>query len=430
MKFETIFLQHNDEVVTYRELHSYARGLFANRLLSDGIYLIEATPRFQAIMQIAACWLNGVPFSVLPADKGSLIYRQRIKELRSQNSDVQQNDLFAVLFTSGTTDIPKMVPINRENVVAAYASGKTNYHLLSDEKWIHTLPLNHIGGISIITRALLGRHGIHLLDEFDSAVVQHLLSSDLSVTGISMVPTQLRKLLEGKHISVHGGFKGVLLGGGPVNTSDIMRCKEIHLPVTPSFGMTETTAQCLATPLEDWDNAPAGTCGKPLAGVEVELRADPESPNSSLLWVRGEQVFNGYANWDNSKVFDEEGWFCTGDYAQKDNEGYYYIQMRRSDRIVTGGENVNPIEVEHHLTNFAELLGDYVIIGLPDELWGQAVTLVTTKKEHPDIDKIRAFLSTRIERFKIPKSIQYIPHIPRTASGKPMRFKLCEILSE
>jgi O-succinylbenzoic acid--CoA ligase len=433
MKRPPIFLRHDNQQLTHDQLNAYAIEWRKLKSSSHGLHYIHAEPRFDAVKQIAVCWKTGVPFAVIPARATSSEIDTMLGRLEGYVNiphGTEDIDLFAVLFTSGTSAEPKIVPLSRGNILAASHAASSNFSMESHEFWIHTLPLNHIGGISIVTRALIGVHGIHLLDKLDYGDLARTISSCHDVVGASLVPTQLRKLITLSDLSVHPQFKGILLGGGPVNPSDIETCKRLRLPVTPSFGMTETAAQCLATPLNTWDLAPAGTCGLPLPGVEIQLRADQQDAGSSLLWVRGKQVFSGYGNTDKTDAFDQHGWFCTGDFATQDEDGYYFIQMRRSDRIVTGGENVNPIEIEQHIEALNLLNGDFAVIGLPDPDWGQSVTLVTTDTTLPSIEFIREALRKSLVAYKLPKTSHIVQKLPRTAAGKIKRHELVKYVSD
>ena len=432
MKSDTVFLEYNGQQHTYGEFHRFRSEWKEQRTLTQGVHLIDAEPRLDAVFEIAACWVEGIPFSVMPAGPAGQVARsvlEGLDEFKHAQHGTGDHQLFSILFTSGTTAEPKPVPLKRSTMLAAAVSSRLNYPLQAGECWLHTLPLNHIGGISMICRAIQDGYGLYLMDRFDAGPVATVLSECPHVTGASLVPTQLKKLLEQPHLMPHSKFRGILLGGGPVEPGDITACKNLGLPVTPSFGMTETCAQCLATPLSNWYDAPAGTCGIPLPGIEAELREDPDDTGLSVLWVRGQQIFDGYAGSQEPIAFDGQGWFCTGDYATKDKQGYYYIQMRRSDRIVSGGENVNPLEIEHHLAELGLFCGDVAVIGLPDPVWGQAVTIVTTDQELQDISRVKALLSDRLDRFKIPKSIIMVSDIPRTASGKIKRAQLSQQLS-
>src|SRR5690606_29010776 len=159
-------------------------------------------------------------------------------------------------------------------------------------------------------------------------------------TFCSLVPTQLQKVIMNSTFQVHSKFKCILLGGGPIPESTIETARSRGIPVIPSFGMTETTAQCIAVPFPEMNSAPLSSCGKPLEGVEIQIRSvnsdEIDLNNPCLLWVRGSQIIKQYLNKNDNQSFDEDGWFNTEDFAEIDLDGFVHIQMRRTDRIVSG----------------------------------------------------------------------------------------------
>jgi O-succinylbenzoic acid--CoA ligase len=347
-------------------------------------------------------------------------------------SKSQTSQIFGYYFTSGSSAAPKCVPIRRRQIIAAWKASDSNINVKPGELWLHSLPLNHIGGTSIITRSLLSGSGFYWSRQSSPEAIINLLEEQSSVVGVSLVPTQLKRMMDIRPIKVSPTFKAVLLGGGPATPELINQAKANGLPVIPSFGMTETAAQCMAVPINDWQLAPLGTCGKPLPGVEARIsQGESDADDTGLLWVRGKQVFNGYIGSEGKSAdFDQSGWFCTGDYASVDKNGYYFIKMRRTDRIVSGGENINPSEVEHVIREMGLLDGDFAVFAIPDSEWGQAVCLAATNTASatnltPKILKQK--LSASLSAHKIPKHIVWVDAIPRTETGKIKRFELNKI---
>jgi len=385
-------------------------------------------PTPETIIKIASCWLKKIPFVAVPPDASEPVLERAQKLVESQQTGNTTDDqgIFCYVFTSGTTGTPKIVPVGRAQVRAAVASSSHSIQPAPGQLWVLTLPLHHIGGISIVMRALLGDFGVWLTDDRSPGAIAQHIHADAQCGVVSLVPTQLQRVLPHLSSQPHREFQGVLLGGGPLMAETIQQCRAIGLPVYPSFGMSETTAQCLAVPPDLVESAPAGTCGMPLPGVEATLRPDPDAPDLQLLWVRGEQVFSGYAN-SGEALFDREGWFCTGDYARRDEKGYYFIEMRRTDRIVTGGENVNPVEVEQALAASGLLSKHFAVAGVPDPEWGQRVVLAVCNQQAPAPDDIHQALQ-HLERFKHPKQVIQVDHIPGSESGKINRRSLAELL--
>lgn len=422
------FLKYRDISVSRASLNALAELHYPGTEEPAPI-VITMYPTPETIIKIAGCWLKKIPFVALPPDAGNQLVELAEQLVESPVSGTPlpgDNDVFCYVFTSGTTGTPKIVPVGRKQIRAAATSSSYSIQPAAGQYWVHTLPLHHIGGISIVTRALLGDFGVWMPDDRSPGEIARLLQEDGKCGVISLVPTQLKRVLSHLSAAPHPEFKGVLLGGGPLMAEAIQECNTLGLPVIASFGMSETTAQCLAVPPELIREAPAGTCGKPLPGVQAMLRDDQNAPGLQLLWVRGEQVFTGYAN-DEQAEFDEDGWFCTGDYARCDDKGYYFIEMRRTDRIVTGGENVNPVEVEQALIASGLLKDNFAIAGVPDSQWGQRVVLAVCAQEPPIPEDIQRALQ-QLERYKHPKQVILVDHIPGAESGKINRRSLSELL--
>jgi O-succinylbenzoic acid--CoA ligase len=473
MGMDNVFLKTNDRELTYRDLWRFASS-FDKLLASVDIKQhkplgVVAEPNETTIFTIASCWILGIPVMMFPAKLTELefnlitqnisisaligtlnfpfpkyvkiIDNREIREKvwhsvftdneytwdRSLNSD----DLFGYFFTSGSTSYPKTVPIKRKNVIAAARSSLANIPMKSNELWLHILPLHHIGGISILTRALISGSGIYYIPEFSTVEASSILQNNAQVVCTSLVPTQLRRLLELKDFETHKSFKAILLGGGPISEELIKKSRQRNIPVITSFGMTETTAQCIAMPFSERFTGPANSCGKPLEGIEMKLIVDNDNA-SSIICLRGDQIFEGYLEASlNTDAFDSEGWFSTGDYATVDDQGYVQIIMRRSDRIVSGGENINPVEIESLLHQFSGI-SDVAIVGLPNQEWGQVVTAVivlSDEGQHVSLNEVKTFLNQKISSFKIPKQLIAVAEIPRTSSGKIKRIELLKMLT-
>jgi o-succinylbenzoate---CoA ligase len=465
-----IFLHSGAVKYTYEYLYQFADAFFS-RITSDLDIKpdcplgIVAHPADKTIMMIASCWILNIPFVLYPAKSthdefqillnkikiGGLIgsidsnlygdvklinadnisqgpfHDDNLRSATNRNIPHDPGSIFGYFFTSGTTNSPKTVPIKRKNVVAAALASNNNIPLQKNELWLHVLPLHHIGGVSIITRALISGSGVFYQPDFDLNEISDLLRNNSSVVAASLVPTQLRRLLQLENIRVHNSFKAILLGGGPVPENLIKESREKSIPVIPSFGMTESTAQCIAMPYSMLHNGPAYSCGKPLHGVEIQIRSEIDDNTAEVLWIKGPQVFDGYLEKEfNTSAFDDDGWFNTGDFATIDDQGFVRIVMRRSDRIVSGGENINPIEIESLLQNYPGV-SDVAVIGIPDSEWGQKTTvfLVQSIDSHIiTIDDIRFFLKDKISTYKIPKELHLISEIPRTPAGKIKRHEV------
>ena len=462
------FISTPDSSYSYSDLIGFSKELQQRyeRAVSDSTspqVLVLADKNISSAFIISACFLNQIPMVILPIDSDKARIRKTINETNvvarfSSNLDFESDDnlqvidipdiksngeshsfpdlhsfnyekLFAILFTSGTTSEAKAVPLKFKHVLSAAENSFKNLPLDSNDEWLLNLPLHHIGGISVLIRSILAGSKVFQNPINSTTELGKVFLNRHSITYASLVPTQLKRLLDDPDFNVGPNFKAILLGGGPIPASVHRLAIKRSIPVVPSFGMTETAAQCIAVPFDTWYNAPEGTSGKPLDSVQLSLRQD-SSGQSNLLWIKGTQVFEGYLDETlNESSFDSDGWFNTGDYAHIDENEFVFIEMRRSDRIVSGGENINPFYVEDILETH-ELVAEAGVYGLPDEEWGQIVCAALVLKDNSSnmsLNELTVFLKSRLQGFMIPKKIILVEKLPRTASGKLIRSELINL---
>lgn len=463
------FISTSDSSYSYGDLIAFAEQLQIqyNKVVGDSassrvLVLTDRTTRTAFL--ISACFLNQIPMVILPVEAGLDRIQRVIKEtdvtaiidlnleyeldsglpviefprIKSNIKPhyIQKlpsfdfNKLFAILFTSGTTSEAKAVPLKFKQVLSAAKNSSQNLPLGPNDEWLLNLPLHHIGGISVLIRSLLAGSKVFLLSSTKQSELGRVLIQRSSITHASLVPTQLKRLLDDPDFKVGSSFKYILLGGGPIPASVHRLAIKRNIPVIPSFGMTETAAQCIATPVEMWDRIPVGASGILLGNNKISLRKDT-SGESELLWIKGDQVFEGYLDEKlNENSFDSEGWFNTGDYASIDENGFIYIEMRRSDRIVSGGENINPFFVEDTLEAHQNI-AEAGVFGIQDDEWGQVVCAAIVLKNIEQIlsiEELSSFLKAKLPGYMIPKRLILVNKLPRTASGKLIRSELINLI--
>ncbi|MEX0647096.1 MAG: o-succinylbenzoate--CoA ligase [Balneolaceae bacterium] len=359
-----------------------------------------------------------------------------LKEKAAWNSELftlaKPGSTAGLFLTSGSTGAPKIVPIKRRQVFFAASASAENFKPGHNRYWLLCLPLNHIGGISIIYRSLLYQSAIYRMENFDVNQVKVFLSENKLFQVASFVPTMLIKLLEFPLFQVHKQFKALLLGGGPVSLDLIKQSETKGIPIVSSYGMTETCAQIAANPVLKPMGmyVPKKSVGRIFPPNEIEIRNEGGSAvppiESGRIWLKGPQVFDGYTDEDlNRKVFDEDGWFDTGDYGHINRLNQLFVENRRTDLIISGGENVNPFEVEEALNSLEEIQ-EAAVVGVPDKEWGQKVVayIITEQESKPDTDSLRKELQNRLSSFKIPKEFHFIEAIPKSDMGKILRYDL------
>jgi o-succinylbenzoate---CoA ligase len=453
-----IFLQTVDKTLSYHDLYCHAAGLKLIITDPDSPIGVLTANKETAILLIASAWINGltvVPFAASSSvtDIAHLIPLSGIKTLicdagymnihahidvelldikrfgpapsPAKSLIIDDDKLFGIFFTSGTSGKPKAVPLKRRQMISAARSTALNNQLNPGDLWLHCLPLHHIGGVSIILRSLIYGSGVFSVEGFDVAGIADILSARRGVKAVSLVPTQLSRLIEYPDFKPHEQFRFALIGGGRV--PDSLRKKTAgFVPSIFSYGMTETCAQIVASGIDN--TVPEGSTGRVLAPNELIICNDQGRQLyhglSGLICLRGPQVFDGYLT-ENENTFFPGGWFNTGDYGRTDTIGNLYLESRREDRIVTGGENVDPVEVEMALLQLPGV-SDAAVIGLADDEWGQLVTAVIVLA--PDITfslkMLRQELKSRLADYKIPRRLEVIDELPKTDLGKVKKGEL------
>jgi O-succinylbenzoic acid--CoA ligase len=303
-----------------------------------------------------------------------------------------------LMHTSGTTSAARPVPLLYRNWLASALGSAVALGLDPRERWLCPMPLVHVGGLSILIRSAIYGTSSVVSERFDTdAALAALSSSQERITLVSLVPTMLARLLDAG-LENPPTLRWALLGGGPIPPALLMRAKAAGVPVASTYGMTEGCSQI-------------ATHGWALPGVELELADDGE------ILVRGPTV--------SPAALAQDGWLHTGDLGARDEQGRLTIVGRRSETIVSGGENVAPAEVEAVLLTHPAV-GDAGVFGRPDPEWGEAVVaaVVLRHGQRLDANEVRTFCAERLAPFKVPKAVEFLDALPRTQSGKLLRRKL------
>lgn len=333
-------------------------------------------------------------------------------------------DPFCIMYTSGTTGLPKGVVLTYGNLFASAAGSAFNLGVLPGDRWLAVLPLFHIGGLSIVIRSVLYGTAIVLHRQFDERALSASLRRD-AVTHVSVVATMLQRLLDVDAEPCAPQVRVVLVGGGPVPAELLERAAALGYPVVQTYGLTETASQ-VATLAPADAVARLGSAGKPLVTTRLRVDAAPGEPGEIL--VSGPVVTPGYFRRPEATAAAiRDGWLHTGDIGRLDADGYLYVLDRRDDLIVSGGENVYPAEVEALLLRHPAVR-EAAVVGLPDATWGQVVVAAIVADETVPPEDVQAWMRERIARFKVPSRIERVDALPMTASGKVQRRLVREML--
>jgi O-succinylbenzoic acid--CoA ligase len=324
----------------------------------------------------------------------------------------------AVLYTSGTTGKPRGAVLGHAAFLASARASERNLGWQDDDHWLLCMPLAHVGGLSILVRCLLARRTMVIAPRFDAHTLPERLDKE-RITIASLVPTMLAKLLdEHPAWTPPHHLRVVLLGGALAPHKLLARASARGVPVCATYGLTEACSQVTTTPYASRFTPAAENAGAPLEGVEVRVVHE-------RIQVRGPTLMAGYLG---APPLPPGSWLDTGDLGELDPAGRLQVHARRTDLIVSGGENVYPVEVEQVLETCPGVAAAWVFAAA-DDTWGElvAAALVPDGSPPPD-DVLRAHLGARLAPHKRPRRVCWVPALPQTAMGKLDRRATAPIL--
>ena len=336
---------------------------------------------------------------------------------------VEPEDPALIVFTSGTTGVPKGAVLSHRNLLASVESVRTAWRWAPDDRLVHCLPVFHAHGLCVGAYAtLLAGASAVLLPGFDPGNMLDA-AAEHSATLFFGVPTMYHRLAASDRVGELARFRLCVSGSAPL-AANLHRqvFAATGQAVLERYGMTETLMN-VSNPY-DGERRP-GTVGFPLPGVEVALADDDE------ILVRGPNVFRGY--WERpeateaSFLTDPRGgrpWFRTGDLGSVSNDGYLSILGRSKELIISGGYNVYPAEVEAVLLDHPDV-HDVAVTGTPSDEWGEVVTAwVVTGHSGSALNDLTEYAATRLAPYKCPRLVHVVAELPRNALGKVVRAEL------
>ncbi|GAA4748603.1 long-chain fatty acid--CoA ligase [Gordonia alkaliphila] len=409
-----------------------------NFRLSPGevAYLIsDATPTLllhdDMFAELAATAAEQAPRAV---DLVHLDALEAPEEVFAPEDPVTADDVAMLMYTSGTTGKPKGAMLTHGNfewnAINMLVAGEG---MTPRDKTLAVAPLFHIGGLSLYVLPLLYTGGtIVVAPAFDPAAALKLLEAH-KVTVHFMVPAMWDAMRKVPNFDDHdlSSLRTLLCGGAPCPLPVIDFYQGKGLTFMEGFGMTELAPAAMILEAQ-YVRTHAGSVGRPVFHDDVRIvdgdDRDVATGEVGELLMAGPNVFAGYWGLPEVTAHDMRGgWFHTGDLARMDADGFITLVDRKKDMIVTGGENVYPIEVEQVLLSHPDV-DDAAVIGLPDPKWGEGVTAVVSLRAQASVsaDDLLAYCRDRIAHFKSPRRIEFLDVLPRNATGKLLKRTLRE----
>ncbi len=344
-----------------------------------------------------------------------------------ERKELKPDEPAVIIFTSGSTNKSKGIILSFNSLFSSGINSNQLLRYTRSDRWLASLPFYHVGGFSIITRSLL--FGIPLIIP-DSLSTEDTLSAmkNHQPTFISLVAAQLKKFID-EGISPNPELKNCLIGGGFSDQELLIKAYDFGWPVNVVYGSTETSSFVTAL-LKDEIMIKPNSVGRAVPTNKIKITDDDRNELKPFeigeVAVQSNALMKSYLDLEETKQVIRDGFYYTGDIGYMDDEGYLFIEGRKKYLISTGGENVNPIEIEKSLLQHP-FVSEAAVFPLKNEKWGEVICASVVLKETSTpitSDQLKEFLKGKISAFKIPKRIFFEDHLPKTELGKIKKDEL------
>lgn len=389
---------------------------FHEREYTDQVEMLRSLPENCRMLEIES--LAGMLDAIEP-----------VKKIELLPIDIDQNDLVMILYTSGTTGVPKGAMISHKMLFWNAVNTGLRLDINSSDHTQAFSPLFHTGGWNVLFTPFLHHGASHtILDSFDPELTLELIEKEKS-TILFGVPTMLQMMTDSpnfEHTDL-SSLRYAIVGGAPMPLPLIEIWHKRGVPIRQGYGLTEVGPNCFSLN-QDAATRKQGSIGFPNFYLDARIVSEDgvekgiDQPGE--LCLRSPVVTPGY--WRKpaeTAAAITDGWFHTGDMARKDSEGYYYIVDRKKNMFISGGENVYPAEVEALLVQHPDIKA-VAVIGIPDEKWGEVGKAFIVSSHRFSIEEISDFCLKSLAKYKVPKEVEMIEVLPLNEAGKLDRKRL------
>jgi fatty-acyl-CoA synthase len=351
------------------------------------------------------------------------------------DAEVTEDDVQRLMYTSGTTSRPKGVRISYGNLLWKNIGHILEFGINSDDRTLIAGPLYHVGGFDLPANVVLYAGGSVVIHrKFEAVPVLQAIQSERP-TNIWLAPAMVNMVLAVPDLDSYdlSSIRFIINGGEKMPVPLIERILKAfpNAWFADAYGLTETVSGDTFLDREHVLSK-IGSVGKPVMHLAVRVvdedgRSVPPNQTGEIA-LRGPKVFKGY--WRDEAATAKairDGWFHTGDVGRIDEDGYLYIEDRKKDMILSGGENIASPEVERALYEHPAVR-EAAVVGVPDQRWGEVpkAFVVLIEDGGASAEELIEFCRTRLARFKVPKYVEFVAELPRNPSGKVLKRELRE----
>ncbi len=436
------FIIFENKSYSYQDIYLLTRQTaknFSSKKIHNSDYVfLNVKNNFEYVIALFALWeIGAIPVLVNPHIKPEELiektkffndfktidcYENAAIETSHDLIDTPYSGKAIILFTSGSTGIPKAVEITFNNLFQSSKNTDIVLEMKTDDKWLASLPFHHIGGFSIITRSLLSGSSFIIPNEFSTKnIIENLINKP---TFISVVPTMLKRFLDDR-IKLWPELKHMLLGGAKCDSDLIRDALQNNFPLIKVYGSSETSSFVTANKLNQ--SGEFESVGIPIGDNVIEIVSKKNEGTGEII-IKGQSVAEKYLN--NDPVLKDKlrnNNFRTGDIGYFDKEGNLHIVSRIDNMIISGGINIYPEEIETELLNIPEIKEAFVFSTENSE-WGEQVNAAVALNGPISEEKIKSILKEKIANYKVPKKIHLINSLPKTELGKIDKPELMKLI--
>jgi len=354
---------------------------------------------------------------------------------QAASADPAPGDLALLMYTSGTTGVPKGVMLMQANLAANAQAISAEHALVPGDRVLAVLPLYHINAFAVTMLAPVAHGGSLAMPPKFSAGAFWQQAVDTGCTWINVVPTMISYLLEGQ-APPRERTQGIRFcrSASSALPPEHLRAFEqrFGIGVIETMGLTETVAPSFSNPLEA-SRRKIGSVGRASGGqarvVDAALQPVPDGTTGEIV-IQGPHVMRGYYKNDKATTdaFTPDGWLRTGDLGHRDADGFFFVTGRIKELIIKGGENIAPREIDEALLQHPAVL-EAAAVGIPDRHYGQEILACIVPREGMTCTEadLRAFCLEKLGRYKTPGVFRFVTELPRGPSGKVQRLKLVDL---